>query len=80
MTTKIVATYYYDCHQNTSDSVFEVIAYYESVGYKNNPTIFYRVFDKIGKCLNENSPLYSIPTWEFIDKNYRNNTKDCNDL
>lgn len=74
MNNEVVATYYYDYVSNKPDSLFEVVACYDSWdGYDNASPSFYDVFDKSGNCVNEGNPLYSLPTWDFVRVHYRGN-------
>lgn len=71
MNTEVVATYYYDHSSNQYNSLFEVVACYDSLDdYYNRRASFYDVFDKAGHCVNEGDPLYSFPTWDFIRVHY----------
>lgn len=71
MNNEIVATYYYNHASNKQNSVFEVVACYDSwEDYDNRRVSFYDVFDKSGNCVNEGDPLYGFPTWDFIRVHY----------
>ena len=75
MNNEVVATYYYDHHTTKSDSLFEVVACYDSLeDYDKRNVSFYDVYDKAGQCVNEGDPLYSFPTWDFVRIHYRNET------
>lgn len=73
MNSEVVATYYYDHHTTHANSVFEVVACYDSwEDYDKRNVSFYDVYDKSGQCVNEGDPLYSFPTWDFVRTYYRN--------
>lgn len=76
MNTEVVATYYYDHHTTKADSLFEIVACYDSWhDYDNRNVSHYDIFDKTGICVNEGDPMYDFPTWDFVNKYYRSTTK-----
>lgn len=71
MNNEVLATYYYDHASNKPNSVFEVVACYDSwEDYDNRNVSSYDIFDKTGFCVNEGDPFYSFPTWDFIRVHY----------
>ena len=69
MREELLATYYYDHNDIAEDiyTVFEVVAYYDSVeDYDSRTVSYYDVFDKAGNCMNEGEPLTAMPTWDFV--------------
>lgn len=72
MNSEVVATYYYDHHSNNANSVFEVVACYESLNdYDKRKVSFYDIYDKTGVCVNEGNSFDSFPTWDFVRTLYR---------
>jgi hypothetical protein len=72
MNTEIVAVYHYDHHSLASNSLFEIIANYDSwEDYDRRNVSFYDIYDKNGVCVNEGDPFYELPSWETVRKFYR---------
>jgi hypothetical protein len=71
MNTEIVAVYHYDHHSLSANSLFEIVANYDSwEDYDKRNVSFYDVYDKNGFCVNEGDPFYELPSWETIRKFY----------
>lgn len=67
MREELLATYYYEGAIEMDNTVFEVVAYYDSMeDYDNRTVSYYDVFDKAGNCVNEGEPLTAMPTWDFV--------------
>lgn len=76
MNTEIVAVYHYDNNSTMPDSLFEVVASYDSwEDFDKRNASFYDVYNKAGICVNEGDPFYELPSWETIRKFYRSESK-----
>ena len=67
MREELLATYYYYDIADGDNTVFEIVAYYDSIeDYDTRTVSYYDVFDKAGNCMNEGEPLTAMPTWDFV--------------
>lgn len=71
MREELIATYYYGSVVEMNDTLFEVVAYYDTAeDYKNRTVSYYDVLDKAGRCMNKGESLTAMPTWDFVRSHF----------